>query len=273
MARTRPAGRAPARVAGDPLRLIEDHLEREAARIDDRRRELAAAREALTRLHAKGAPEGAGMPVERISAEMAPGVVSGLLHETTGMTRSYVMRVDDGPALDESTMRDNQQRIRDGLVQRAIYPVATLATPYGSRWIQGWGAIGEEQRVVTEAASEFAVFGSEAVVSLARWGEPASGYVMTREPIVVEAFTAYFDLAWSRALPVPASQQDRDLEAGLLELLGMGLKDEAIARYLGIGLRTVRRRVAWLMSVHGVDTRFQLGAAVERARKPGRAER
>ena len=273
MATTKPGDRVQGRVARDPLGLIGDHLEREAARIDDRRRELAAAREALTLLGTSSAPDGTGMPVERISAEMAPGVVSGLLHETTGMTRSSVMSIDDGPALDESTMRDNQDRIRDGVVQRAIYPVSTLATPHGNRWIQSWGAIGEEQRVVSEAATEFAVFGGEAVVSLARWGDPASGYVMTREPIVVEAFTAYFDLAWSRALPVPAAQQDRDVDARLLELLGMGLKDEAIARYLGIGLRTVRRRVAWLMSVHGVETRFQLGAAVERARKPGRAGR
>ena len=45
----------------------------------------------------------------------------------------------------------------------------------------------------------------------------------------------------------------------LVELLELGLKDEAIARYLGVSLRTVRRRVAHLMAVNGVDTRFQLG--------------
>ena len=46
----------------------------------------------------------------------------------------------------------------------------------------------------------------------------------------------------------------------------MGLKDEAIARFLGLGLRTVRRRIAALMSLHGVDTRFQLGAALASTR-------
>jgi DNA-binding NarL/FixJ family response regulator len=45
------------------------------------------------------------------------------------------------------------------------------------------------------------------------------------------------------------------------------MKDEAIARYLGVSLRTVRRRVAHLMAVNGVDTRFQLGWALARRRR------
>ena len=57
---------------------------------------------------------------------------------------------------------------------------------------------------------------------------------------------------------------EQDVETRLLTLLGTGFKDEAIARYLGIGVRTVRRRVAALMEEHGVHTRFQLGAVAER---------
>ena len=38
---------------------------------------------------------------------------------------------------------------------------------------------------------------------------------------------------------------------------------EAIARYLGWGVRTVRRRVAGLMDALGADTRFQLGVAAQ----------
>ena len=49
-------------------------------------------------------------------------------------------------------------------------------------------------------------------------------------------------------------------------MLEQGLKDEVIARYLGVSLRTVRRRVAHLMAVHGVETRFQLGWALARSR-------
>ena len=67
-------------------------------------------------------------------------------------------------------------------------------------------------------------------------------------------------------LVVPYAE-DRVRLAQLVELLELGLKDEAIARYLGVSLRTVRRRVAHLMAVNGVDTRFQLGWALARRRR------
>jgi DNA-binding NarL/FixJ family response regulator len=50
----------------------------------------------------------------------------------------------------------------------------------------------------------------------------------------------------------------------------IGVKDEGIARYLGIGVRTVRRRVAALMDLYNVESRFQLGAAVTRSRETGK---
>lgn len=39
----------------------------------------------------------------------------------------------------------------------------------------------------------------------------------------------------------------------------LGSKDEALARQLGVSLRTVRRRVADLMDEFGATTRFQAG--------------
>ena len=39
--------------------------------------------------------------------------------------------------------------------------------------------------------------------------------------------------------------------------------EDPIARYLGWGLRTVRRRVAKLMDDLGAETRFQLGVAAQ----------
>jgi DNA-binding NarL/FixJ family response regulator len=50
----------------------------------------------------------------------------------------------------------------------------------------------------------------------------------------------------------------------VLELLQLGMKDETIARQLGVSLRTVRRRIAALMDDLGVDTRFQAGLEAAR---------
>jgi DNA-binding NarL/FixJ family response regulator len=79
--------------------------------------------------------------------------------------------------------------------------------------------------------------------------------------MLIEAFTQLFDRAFERALPVVPDDAQDDEDLRLLNLLGLGLKDESIARYHGCSRRTVRRRVAGLIARHGVQTRFQLGAA------------
>ena len=54
-------------------------------------------------------------------------------------------------------------------------------------------------------------------------------------------------------------------DAQLLALMAAGLKDEVVARRLGLSLRTVRRRIAQLMRELDADTRFQAG--IEAARR------
>jgi hypothetical protein len=243
-----------------PERVLREYFDREDSRIEDRARDLATVRGVLDQLLDReriGPTPG----VEPISDELAPAVVRRLLHESSGILRNMAMVVDSGPALDDTTMRDNQQWISRGNVQRTLYPAAALDTPHGVQWLRSWASVGEEQRLLPEVGSEYAVFGEVGAVGLARWGELTSGYVLIRGPLLIATLTAYFDLAWQHAHTVPFVASHPGDER-LLELLGMGLKDEAIARFLGLGLRTVRRRIAALMAVHGVDTRFQLGAAL-----------
>ena len=58
---------------------------------------------------------------------------------------------------------------------------------------------------------------------------------------------------------MPELVSPADEHRRLLMLLASGLKDEAIARQLGIGERTVRRRVAELADRLGARTRMQFG--------------
>ena len=50
----------------------------------------------------------------------------------------------------------------------------------------------------------------------------------------------------------------------MLKLLDAGLKDEAIARQLGVSMRTARRRISSLIAKLGVGTRFQAGLEAAR---------
>ncbi|GAA4712449.1 helix-turn-helix transcriptional regulator [Phytohabitans rumicis] len=88
-------------------------------------------------------------------------------------------------------------------------------------------------------------------------GPPA--VVLVRDPALLAALSALFELYWERAVPVSVRA-----EADVLPLLVAGLTDQEIAAKLGWSHRTVRRRVRDLMARLGAQTRFQAGYAAVR---------
>ena len=152
-----------------------------------------------------------------------------------------------------------------GRRSRAIYPVRALTEAPDA--LRTRARLGEQVRVMSEVPTRMFIFGDAHAVLPEPLGFADEPRVHVRQRSIVAALSMWFELLWSRAAPVP------ELESGghpderrfLLEQLMAGVTDEVIARKLGIGLRTVRRRIAALMSDLGVDTRFQAG--VEAARR------
>jgi DNA-binding CsgD family transcriptional regulator/sugar-specific transcriptional regulator TrmB len=92
-----------------------------------------------------------------------------------------------------------------------------------------------------------------------------AGALCTTEPAIVASLLAVYDQAWACAVPLGADRT-RDDETGLsgterdiLLLLGQGLTDEAAAKRLGLGLRTISRQMAGLMERLGAASRFEAG--------------
>jgi DNA-binding CsgD family transcriptional regulator len=260
------------RIFADPLQRLQGILARDERRLDARRHDIAEARQALLQLVSSFASPDVvrGTPVwEVVAAELASDLVRHLLATTTDVVRSSVLSLDVGPGLDRDSIIEGQGYLRSGRFrQRTLYPMDVMETPAGRQWVRSWGLVGEVQRLSLAPPSDFAIFDDDAVMAVATWGDAATDYVLIREPMIVAAFTALFERSFERALPVAGEQAEGDAATGdlqLLRLLGRGLKDESIARYLGVSLRTVRRRVAHLMDVHAAETRFQLGVAAARA--------
>ena len=253
------------RLLTDPFDRLMTILERSEERIEARRAELAEVRYALYELTAQGGlvrPAQAGHVLEPLRPDMAAPLLRYLIEHTTDLSRVCTMVIDVGAGVEQENYRLNQDLLVEGRFrQRTIYPMDIMDTEPGRTWVQSFAAAGEEQRLSLAPPSEFAIFDEHALVAVSEWGNPESSYVMVRDPMLIAAFIQLFDRAFDRALPVaPRDEQDDD-DQRLLKLLGLGLKDESIARYLGCSLRTVRRRVAGLMARHGVQTRFQLGLA------------
>jgi DNA-binding CsgD family transcriptional regulator len=81
---------------------------------------------------------------------------------------------------------------------------------------------------------------------------------------LLDSLSRVFDDLWQQAVPLrqpvaPAGCATADEDERLVALLLLGLTDEAIARQLGVGYRTVQRRIAALMARLGSHSRFQAG--------------
>jgi len=261
-----------------PRPALERLLGNEEAKLDTRRRELVEARVAIARFTAEHRAAGAvggppqTMPAwEFVSSQMAVSMVEHTLRSTTGLIRNSVLSLQVGPGLDEEGAAMRRAALAGGREQRALYSVEALEDPADRRWVRAMAAAGEQQRVSASPPSEFAIFGSDVVLAMAEWGSAESDHIVIRNPMLISAFTTMFDYAWDLAHPMPGDRTDIAQDRQLLTLLASGFKDEAIARYLGCGVRTVRRRVAQLMDELGAATRFQLGAAAQRRGllKPG----
>ena len=264
-----------ARVTPDGLVRVDDPragvgrlLDHEEADLDERRSRLLDLRGSLETFEAdyrRGlqllGPRAPGW--EQVSPTEAPAVVEHLYRTSRGPIMQVAARIDIGPGHEESVRRHWRAVAASGRVLRSIFPLSVLTDPQWHAFAEARAESGEQQRYLADDAIrvEFGVFGRSAVMLEERGAE--GEYILMRPPIVIDAFETLFEELWRRAEPL-LSKDASAQEVKLLELLSLGFKDEAIARQLGLGLRTVRRRIATLMEEHGADTRFQLGLAVVR---------
>ncbi|MEH1127377.1 helix-turn-helix transcriptional regulator [Micromonospora sp. CPCC 206061] len=98
----------------------------------------------------------------------------------------------------------------------------------------------------------------------------ATGAVMFRSGATTDVLRSAFELHWERSVPLLAGDgadldTPSETQLVILQLLAAGMKDESIARYLRVSLRTVRRNITSLCEKVGAPTRFTLATiAAER---------
>jgi DNA-binding NarL/FixJ family response regulator len=108
--------------------------------------------------------------------------------------------------------------------------------------------------------------GDSTVVIPTVWGAPPASRVVIHSSSVASALRSLFEELWERSVPLHEDKGSElaDDNKEILRMLAAGMKDEAIARRLGLSLRTVRRRVADLMAELNASTRFVAGVEAVR---------
>lgn len=253
----------------DPRSTVGSLLEGEEAELDRQRRRLLELRSTLETLehdYRRGLQlSGPQVPMwEPVARGDAAATVDHLIRRSTGALMQVSGHIDTGPGHEESVQERLAEGHAAGRPVRSIFPQTVLESPHWAAFAEARAAEGEVQRYLPTASItvEFGVFGRSGV--LLAQGESEEDYLLIRERSLVEVFGALFEELWRGAQPA-LGRDSAVRDVRLLELLGLGFKDESIARQLGLSLRTVRRRISTLMDEHGVETRYQLGLAVGRS--------
>ncbi|MEU0092874.1 helix-turn-helix domain-containing protein [Kribbella sp. NPDC006257] len=230
-------------------------LERSAARIRE-----------LDQLHRATADPARRAPVEVVPGDEAHERLSQLLAATR-----YELRALDTPpygkALEPVDAQPAVLSMARGVRQRIVYNRAAveeqgLATMHPSL------AAGEEARVVGDVPLRLSIFDDRCAALPVQTGRAqTAGLLVVSQSSLLDALIALFERVWESALPLildetTTADGDPDDERTLIALLAAGMGDQAIARQLGVSLRTVGRRIQRVQNELQAATRFQAGVAV-----------
>jgi sugar-specific transcriptional regulator TrmB/DNA-binding CsgD family transcriptional regulator len=159
---------------------------------------------------------------------------------------------------------------KPGFTFRTIFDRRSLEIPGRLAEIEQGSAAGEENRVLEEVPTKLAI--ADRRIGMLAWNfdhPGVEGALIVHPSTILEALIMLFDLLWERATPVHvADAVGSDVSMlperteRVLELLASGMKDESVARAMGITRRTVERRVSEMMDALGAKTRFQAGILV-----------
>lgn len=168
----------------------------------------------------------------------------------------------DPDALEEAIRRDTGLLER-GVSMRTLYHHTARFNGPSQAYVARASALGARYRTAHELFGRLIVF--DRATAFIPAGDGSWGAVVIRQPGVVAYLCGIFEATWTTAEPFGDAAADglervaKQLDRTILHLLAAGLKDETIARRLGMSLRTLRRHVADLMLQLDAESRFQAG--------------
>ncbi|HVV77063.1 MAG TPA: LuxR C-terminal-related transcriptional regulator [Mycobacteriales bacterium] len=155
-----------------------------------------------------------------------------------------------------------------GVRQRSLIGTSDLVDPEVFAALQVLHDLGEEIRVVDSVPTQLMIMDRELAVVPRAADDQAQGAIFIREQALVDLLICLFDQMWLVAVPVFDDSNSPGAPSGrvarVLALVATGVKDDRIARTLGIATRTVRRDIADLRDELGVSTRTEIVAAAVR---------
>ncbi|WP_327326041.1 hypothetical protein OG735_28820 [Streptomyces sp. NBC_01210] len=173
-----------------------------------------------------------------------------------------------GPRGDDSSRTpclDIEALLDRGVEVRTVLDRDGLGHPGRMRSLTGLVEQGLRARVATAVPTKLiAVDRRITLLPPTDAADPTASALVIGDALLGNALVPLFETVWERATPLGGSASScgslPTAQKELLGLLAAGLKDEAIARRLGVHVHTARRRISRLLETLGAETRFQAGA-------------
>ncbi|HYJ66728.1 MAG TPA: helix-turn-helix domain-containing protein [Nocardioidaceae bacterium] len=237
--------------------------------VNARQQELLRVRAAVIELTAEyraGRQDDPGELVEILTGEVA---VARRFNEVQSSCTSELMLFDRPPYAAPPDNPRQRTVLKRGVRWRTIYSPESLEATGRRSHVYELIAAGEEARLLRGLPMKLAIVDRRVALLPLTLENGLQQSAVIHRSTLLDAMVTLFEVFWERALPIKGDRRSpggplTDTDRRLLSLMVTEAKDAAIARDLGIGVRTLRRRMQRLLQLLDADTRFQAGAQAVR---------
>ncbi|MFI9822343.1 helix-turn-helix transcriptional regulator [Streptomyces sp. NPDC052013] len=194
--------------------------------------------------------------------------INAALNVATSESQTEVLTVQPGKRRLESNLMKGLERdrplIERGVRLRTLYQHTARHSPETLAYVEQIADGKVEVRTIDELVERLII--CDETVAFIPTREDRQVALELRHPGLVRYLIKVFEFMWSRAVPLKvgtpyetAPDGITDIQHSIAKLLVEGHVDEAIARRLGMNVRTCRAHIAKLASALGSGSRAQLG--------------
>ncbi|MCX5392304.1 helix-turn-helix transcriptional regulator [Streptomyces sp. NBC_00094] len=262
-------------VVVDPDVALLRLLRRERDRLQER---LTATSHAHTALEALAGPflRAGATPRGEIEVEIVDdlGRVRRDLADLTDSVRTAVHFMHTGSVRREelpAELAQDRLWVGRGVRIRAMYSRRAASVPEMAQHLEERAALGVEVRFASVVPMNMVLADENFALLPTDPHDPSSPSILARGPGLVRSYLALYEYCWTAAAPYGEEEETKKDGDGLSEqqraallMLASGIKDEQIARNLGVSLRTVSRLLSEVMQELGAASRFEAGVKASR---------
>ncbi|XIE79604.1 LuxR C-terminal-related transcriptional regulator [Streptomyces sp. SBR177] len=268
-------GRAAVPTVVDPDIALLRLLQHERERLENRLAETSRAHTTLETL--AGPFLRAGMqPGSEVEVEIVedPARIQRELADLTNAVRSSVHSMLTGSVRREEMSLElarDRDRVARGVRVQAMYSHRVGQVPEMAQHLAERTALGVEVRLSAVVPMNMVLADENFALLPTDPHDPESAAILARGPGLVRSYRALYDYCWHAATPYgheePAERGGDGLseqQRAALRMLASGIKDEQVARNLGVSLRTVSRLISEVMQELDAASRFEAGVKAAR---------